>query len=93
MGAMDALTLIKMVSSVRHDKKVKIIANRVLSAFDQIGDLIIAADTFNGRLTKESMKQIDTALQNEEAVIFFPAGEVSRAYLNGIMDSKWKSGL
>jgi putative hemolysin len=93
MGAMDALTLIKMVSSVRHDKKVKIIANRVLSAFDQIGDLIIAADTFNGRLTKESMKQIDTALQNEEAVIFFPAGEVSRAYLNGIMDSKWKSGF
>ena len=93
MGAMDALTLIKMVSSVRHDKKVKIIANRVLSAFDQISDLIIAADTFNGRLTKESMKQIDAALQNEEAVIFFPAGEVSRAYVNGIMDSKWKSGF
>ena len=93
MGAMDAFTLIKMVSSVRHDKKVKIIANRMLSQFEQISDLIIAADNFNGRLTKESMRQIDDALRNEEAVIFFPAGEVSRAYLHGIIDSKWKSGF
>ena len=93
MGAMDAFTLIKMVSNIRHDKKVKIIANRVLSAFDQISDLLIAADTFNGRITKESMKQIDAALHNEEAVIFFPAGEVSRAHLNGILDGKWKSGF
>ncbi|WP_345972690.1 lysophospholipid acyltransferase family protein [Sulfurimonas diazotrophicus] len=93
MGAMDAFTLIKMVSSIRHDKKVKIIANKVLAAFDQISDLLIAVDTFNGRLTKESMKKVDEALRNEEAVIFFPAGEVSRAYLNGIVDSKWKSGF
>ena len=93
MGAMDAFTLIKMVSAVRHDKKVKIIANKMLSQFEQISDLIIAADNFNGRLTKESMKQIDDALRNEEAVIFFPAGEVSRAYLHGILDSKWKNGF
>jgi len=93
MGAMDAFTLIKMVSSVRHDKKVKIIANKMLSQFDQISDLIIPADNFNGRLAKESMKQIEAALHNEEAVIFFPAGEVSRAYLHGILDGKWKSGF
>ena len=93
MGAMDAFTLIKMVSAVRHDKKVKIIANKMLSQFEQISDLIIAADNFNGRLAKESMKQIDEALRNEEAVIFFPAGEVSRAYLHGIVDSKWKNGF
>ena len=93
MGAMDAFTLIKMVSSVRHDKKVKIIANKMLSQFEQISDLIIAADNFNGRLAKESMKQIDEALRNEEAVIFFPAGEVSRAYLHGILDGKWKNGF
>lgn len=93
MGAMDAFTLIKLVSSVRHDKKVKIIANKMLSQFEQISDLIIAADNFNGRLSKRSMQQIDAALHNEEAVIFFPAGEVSRAYLHGIVDSKWKSGF
>lgn len=93
MGAMDAFTLIKMVSSVRHDKKVRIIANAMLTQFEQINDIIIPADNFKGRLTKESMKMIDAALHNEEAVIFFPAGEVSRAYLHGIIDSKWKSGF
>lgn len=93
MGAMDAFTLVKMVSAVRHDKKVKIIANTMLAQFEQISDLIIPVDNFNGRLTKESMKMIETALHNEEAVIFFPAGEVSRAYLHGIVDSKWKSGF
>lgn len=93
LGAMDAFTLIKMVSSVRHEKKVKIIANTMLSRFNQINDLIIPADNFNGRLTKESMKMIDDALHNEEAVIFFPAGEVSRAHLHGVVDGKWKSGF
>lgn len=93
LGAMDAFALMKMVSTVRHDKKVKIVANKMLSTFEQIQDLIIPADNFNGRLAKESMKQIDAALHNEEAVIFFPAGEVSRAYLHGILDSKWKSGF
>lgn len=93
MGAMDAFTLIKLVSSVRYDKKVKIVANAMLSQFEQISDLIIPADNFNGRLTKASMKMIDDALRNEEAVIFFPAGEVSRAYLHGVVDSKWKSGF
>lgn len=93
LGAMDAFSLIKMVSQVRHDKKVKIVANKMLSTFEQIGDLLIPADNFNGRLTKQSIQHIEAALHNEEAVIFFPAGEVSRAYLHGIVDSKWKSGF
>lgn len=93
LGAMDALALIKMVSTVRHDKKVKIIANKLLSQFENISDLIIPVDNMSGKLTKESMRQVQTALDQEEAVIFFPAGEVSRAYLHGIIDSKWKSGF
>lgn len=93
LGAMDAFTLIKMVSTVRHDKKVKIVANKMLSAFEQIEDLLIPADNFNGRVSKESIRMIEDALHNEEAVIFFPAGEVSRAYIHGIVDSKWKSGF
>ena len=36
LGALDALTLIKMVSSIRQDKKVKIIANNLLSQFSQL---------------------------------------------------------
>ena len=55
----------------------------MLSQFDQISDLIIPADNFNGRLAKESMKQIEAALHNEEAVIFFPAGDRERVALAG----------
>jgi putative hemolysin len=93
LGALDALTLIKMVSSVRQDKKVKIVANHVLSQFSQLKEMLIPVDNISGKLSKESLQQIENALKNEEAVIFFPAGEVSRAYLNGIRDGKWKSGF
>lgn len=93
LGALDALALIQMVSSVRQDKQVKIVANRVLASIPQIKDLIIPVDNFNEKLSKSSLKLIDDALNNEEAVIFFPAGEVSRANLYGIRDGKWKSGF
>jgi putative hemolysin len=93
LGALDALSLIQMVSSVRQDKKVKIVANQLLSQFSQLKDLLIPVDNMSGKLSKHSLYMIDEALKNEEAVIFFPAGEVSRAYLNGVRDGKWKSGF
>jgi putative hemolysin len=93
LGALDALTLVKMVANVRQDKKVKVVANQVLSQFSQLNELLIPVDNMSGKLSKHSLRRIDEALENEEAVIFFPAGEVSRAYLNGIRDGKWKSGF
>lgn len=93
LGAMDAFCLIKMVSSVRRDKKVKIIANQLLSKFENLSDLIIPVDNMGGTLSRQSMQLVQQSLENEEAVIIFPAGEVSRAYLHGILDSKWKSGF
>jgi putative hemolysin len=93
LGALDALTLIKMVSSVRSDKKVKIVANHLLAQFSHLKEHLISVDNMSGKLTKESVNEIENALNNEEAVIFFPSGEVSRAYLHGIRDGKWKSGF
>lgn len=93
LGALDALALIKMVSSVRQDKKIKIVANNLLSQFSQLNEQIIPVDNMSGKLSRDSLTKIQEALNNEEAIIFFPAGEVSRAYLNGIRDGKWKSGF
>jgi len=93
LGAADALCLIKMISSVRTDKKIKIVANKMLSYIPQLNKLIIPIDNIEGRLTKKSLLAIDAALKDEEIVIFFPAGEVSRATLNGIQDTYWKSGF
>ncbi len=93
LGAADALTLLKMISDARQDKTIKIVANQMLSHIPQLAPLLIPADNIQGKLTRESLQAIDKALENEEVVIFFPAGEVSRASFNGIKDTYWKSGF
>lgn len=93
LGAADALTLIKMISDARQDKSIKIVANQMLSHIPQLASLLIPVDNIHGKLTRESLQAIDQALENEEVVIFFPAGEVSRASLSGIKDGYWKSGF
>jgi putative hemolysin len=93
LGALDALTLIQMLTAVRQEKKIKIVANVLLSQVKQLEGIIIPVDNISGKLTRESLQAIDSALQNEELVIFFPAGEVSRASINGVTDGKWKQGF
>jgi putative hemolysin len=93
LGALDALSLIQMVCSVRSDKKVKIVANKMLASIPQLKEFIISVDNINDKVPKHSLRQIDAALQAEEAVIFFPSGEVSRAGLFGIKENIWKGGF
>lgn len=93
LGALDALCLIQMVCSVRQDKKVKIVANKMLGAIPQLKEFLISVDNINDKLSKYSLRQIDNALQAEEAVIFFPSGEVSRAGMFGIKEGAWKGGF
>ena len=54
---------------------------------------LIAVDNITGKLSRESLNQITESLNSEEAVIFFPSGEVSYIYLNRVRDEKWKSGF
>ncbi len=93
LGAIDALIMIQMLTAVRQDKKIKIVANVLLSQLKPLEELIIPVDNISGKLTRTSLKLIEESLQNEELVIFFPAGEVSRANINGVMDSRWKKGF
>ncbi len=93
LGGMDSLVLLKMICDARHDKKVKIIANRMLMQFDPTQELIIPVNNIDGRISKSSKKEILKSLTNDEAVIFFPSGEVSRASITGIKEEKWKAGF
>lgn len=93
LGALDALCLIQMVSSVRQDKKVKIVANKMLGTIPQLKEFLIGVDNINDKLSRYALRQIDNALQAEEAVIFFPSGEVSRAGVFGIKEGSWKGGF
>lgn len=91
IGSLDGLALLRLVSEVRKD--VKIIANDMLMAFEPLHDLLLPLDNMTRSAYKQSYKNILQALNNHEAVIIFPAGEVSRVSPRGIRDGKWQAGF
>lgn len=91
LGGLDALCLLRLVSQVRKD--VKIVANDFLEGFDSLNSLFIPIDNYKNRQSKNDIKKIYEALNNEEAIIIFPAGEVSRATTKGIKDPSWSKGF
>lgn len=91
LGGLDALCLLKLVGKVRKD--VKILANDFLVDFEALHLLMIPLDNYKDRQSKESVKKVYEALKNEEAIIIFPAGVVSRATPKGIVDPAWSNGF
>lgn len=93
MGAVDAFALIRLLSHVRQNGKVRIVANRVLMQVPQLKEILIPVDNMTGKMSRQSMRMIEEALEREEAVIFFPAGEVARFKPWGVYDFRWKKGF
>jgi putative hemolysin len=91
LGGLDALCLLRLISQVRKD--VKIVANDFLVGLETLKPLLIPIDNFKLRQSKNDIKRIYEALNNEEAIIIFPAGEVSRASTKGIKDPTWSKGF
>ncbi len=91
LGGLDALCLLRLISQVRKD--VKIVANDFLVGFEALNSLLIPIDNYKIRQSKKDIKNIYEALNNEEAIIIFPAGEVSRATSKGIKDPVWNKGF
>jgi len=90
LGAMDALTLIQLVGSVRRD--VKILANDILLKLEPLAPLFLPVPVFGGN-GMSAMREAYRALEREEAVIVFPAGEVSRMSSKGVRDLGWSTGF
>lgn len=91
IGSLDGLAILRLVGEIRPD--VKIIANDMLTRLETIDDLIIPLDNMTGGSPRRAYKKVIEALNNEEAVIVFPAGEVSRASPTGVKDSRWLPGF
>jgi len=92
IGSLDGLALLKMVRSVRHD--VKVVANELLSQVKPLQSLILPVEVMSGRAAfRAQLKSMIQVLENEQALIIFPAGEVSRIKPNGVRDGKWKTGF
>ena len=91
LGGLDALSLLKLVGSVRSD--VKIVANDFLLGIDALKSLFIPIDNYKIRQSKNDIKAVYEALNQEQAIIIFPAGEVSRASVKGVKDPIWNKGF
>jgi len=91
IGGLDGLSLVHQIYTVRKD--VKILANQFLQELEPIKELFIGIDNLSNKNSKESIRTITQFLEDEHAIIIFPAGEVSRAGWEGVKDSKWKDGF
>jgi putative hemolysin len=90
LGGLDGLALLKAVSEVRPD--VKVVANDLLMNITNIADYFLPLDVLSMSNQRTYYKRIEESLQNEEAVIFFPSGVVSRLGIHGIRDPRWMNG-
>ncbi|WP_233144511.1 lysophospholipid acyltransferase family protein [Methyloprofundus sedimenti] len=91
IGTLDGLALVKLIRAVRPD--VRIVANQILSYVEPLKSVFLTVDVLSGKSNKQAYKAMLEALENDEAVILFPAGEVSRITPKGIHDGKWQGGF
>lgn len=91
IGTLDGLALLKMVHKVRPD--VKVVANQMLTTMSALTPLLLPVDNINGKTAKENIKDIIQFVNNDSALIIFPAGEVSRFGATGIKDGEWNKGF
>ncbi|MFC3192689.1 lysophospholipid acyltransferase family protein [Marinicella sediminis] len=92
IGSLDGLALMRMIYEIRPD--VKIIATPLLSTIEPLRELFLPVDNISQNAHhKNNLVNIHNALQQEQAVIIFPAGEVSRVTAKGIKDGRWKAGF
>lgn len=92
-GAQDSFSLVQLIGKMRENKKVKILINDAFVDAPQGKSLAIPVSNTTGAITKSSVKAINEALENEEAVVIFPSGMVNRMRLKGLVDTKWMSSF
>jgi putative hemolysin len=90
LGMVDAIALVQLIGSVRQD--VKILGNDVLAAVPQLGHLLLPVDVF-GKGAGSKLRGIFRALEAGQALIIFPAGQVSRVRPGGVSDGNWSDGF
>jgi putative hemolysin len=91
IGSLDGLALLKLISEVRSD--IKVIANEMLMAIDPLHNMLLPVNNMHGGTAKTHLKAIQFHLQQEGALIIFPAGEVSRLRPEGVRDTQWNQGF
>ncbi|MEA3469010.1 MAG: lysophospholipid acyltransferase family protein, partial [Thermodesulfobacteriota bacterium] len=84
--------LLKLVNEVRSD--VRILANDLLMHVQPLRPCLLPVKNMGSTLTaKGQIRRISNALDNDEALIIFPAGEVSRFSPRRVRDTRWQKGF
>ncbi|WP_448566605.1 GNAT family N-acyltransferase [Thalassotalea ganghwensis] len=91
IGSIDGLALIKLISEVRDD--IKVVANELLMAIEPLHDILLPVNNMQGGTAKQDLNNIQAHLQQDGALLLFPAGEVSRLTPEGVRDKHWQSGF
>lgn len=91
LGSLDGLALVKLVKQVRPD--VKIVANELLMAIEPLHPLLLPVNNMTGQTARHALKRLHEHVDQDGALIIFPAGEVSRLSPVGVKDGVWNSGF
>jgi len=92
IGTLDGLALVKLIHSVRSD--VRIVANQLLLYVEPLQSVFLPVEVLSEKKSlRDTYKRMLDALKNDEAIIIFPAGEVSRLTPIGIRDGEWQTGF
>ncbi|WP_413701568.1 hypothetical protein ACLKMH_08215 [Psychromonas sp. KJ10-10] len=91
IGSLDGLALLKMVGEIRRD--VKVVANDLLMAIKPLNDLLLPVDNMSNQTTRQNIKAIEAHLDDDVALLIFPAGEVSRISPMGVRDARWRNSF
>ncbi len=92
IGSLDGLALLDLAKQLRPD--VKVVANRMLMAIKPLRSVLLPVINMGDEGTpRKNIQAIKQHLNNEGAVIIFPAGKVSRVGMFGIRDDQWSHGF
>jgi putative hemolysin len=91
IGSLDGFALLKLVHDIRSD--VRIVANDMLMSIRPLRSLLLPVRNMTGTSRKGHIERIGSALLSQQAIIIFPAGEVSRFGPGGVKDCQWQRGF
>lgn len=90
LGALDGVGIVRVVGERRPD--VKIVVNDILAHLTNLEDLFLPIDLYSDRPQRKNLMNIANHIKKGNAIIFFPAGVVSRMDKFKVKDKEWTKG-
>ncbi|MES2514300.1 MAG: 1-acyl-sn-glycerol-3-phosphate acyltransferase [Bacteroidota bacterium] len=90
LGGLDGMALIKSVGEIRPD--VRFFVNDILKNLKNYGEIFVAVNKVGASSTR-SLRTMEEVFMTECAVLFFPAGLVSRKQNGLVRDLTWKKSF